>query len=61
MKVRTSVKAGAWSNHSQTAIVVKTGIKGGTWGNHSQTQAAPVVRTGVKAGYNGWNHSQTIR
>jgi hypothetical protein len=40
MKVRTSVKAGSWSNHSQTQVapVVRTGVQaGGMNANHSQT------------------------
>jgi hypothetical protein len=41
MKLRTRVKAGGISNHSQTQVapVVKTGIKAGGLTNHSQTQA----------------------
>jgi hypothetical protein len=38
---------------------IRTSVKAG-YVNHSQTQAAPVIRTGVKAGALG-NHSQTQR
>ena len=59
MKIRTQLKAGAWSSNHNEALRVRTAIKsGGKSLNHSE---ALRVRTTIKAGAGYLNHSEALR